>query len=616
MSSQEALLAQLLATAQGREGSREAGSGAPAAQRSSRDVLQALAASSGLFAGGAAGPGALPARDGAGHGGSWDAGGGSLAQDGRPQQLSAQDMLRMLAGEGRARPPAPAPPRTDADPFGRSWLPPPGNPPQAAPPSLASDSLVADVLRAHLHQQQSHQHLRQHRADVLEEQTLGAVLQSLTGGPPRSLEHSAYFPSPPQRPYALQLPQSRPDVSSLLGQLPPAAGGADHSILTSIAQLTQELALAVKALRAQSDGPPAAPYASVPAPALPASAPWDLPAPQFQPALSAPLFPQSQLAHGPQGDATLLNGLLSALPPPQGPAPAAPRPPLPPTSSSGTGRKTQRRSDGDANGGDPKVPRRSSVFRGVTWSRGTWYARIMKGSQEITLGNYTNEIDAARAYDAACHLLGYGVHETNIPEESPSACLIRSDAARKMLMERTPGDPGFRTDARRVEPSVARSRIGSSPYKGARFYSRTGKWESKVWTGSRHLNLGYYATDYDAACAYDTACFMLGKPSRNFPHVPPDLNSIRNRGSAQFLLECWQSRGGRASADGRLSAGHAALDAPAVELSAIAVTSALPASDAPPVPASLPAPSLAALAHLSQQPQHEGGPESPQRPRD
>lgn len=47
--------------------------------------------------------------------------------------------------------------------------------------------------------------------------------------------------------------------------------------------------------------------------------------------------------------------------------------------------------------------RRSSQFKGVTFDkrRGTWFARIKVDGKVTHLGCYANEVDAARAYDAA-----------------------------------------------------------------------------------------------------------------------------------------------------------------------------------------------------------------------
>jgi hypothetical protein len=47
-------------------------------------------------------------------------------------------------------------------------------------------------------------------------------------------------------------------------------------------------------------------------------------------------------------------------------------------------------------------PRRgTSKFKGVSWNKGKWRAVIMIDSRQISLGRYTDELEAAAAYDKA-----------------------------------------------------------------------------------------------------------------------------------------------------------------------------------------------------------------------
>lgn len=62
----------------------------------------------------------------------------------------------------------------------------------------------------------------------------------------------------------------------------------------------------------------------------------------------------------------------------------------------------------------------SSLFKGVAWhkSNGKWIANIRVGDKLVHLGYYTNESDAARAYDNAA-LAAWGEHaRLNIPKVS------------------------------------------------------------------------------------------------------------------------------------------------------------------------------------------------------
>lgn len=57
----------------------------------------------------------------------------------------------------------------------------------------------------------------------------------------------------------------------------------------------------------------------------------------------------------------------------------------------------------NAQGFQRKRPGTTSKFRGVTWdkSRLKWIAQITVNKKHINLGRFINEVDAARAYDAA-----------------------------------------------------------------------------------------------------------------------------------------------------------------------------------------------------------------------
>ena len=75
----------------------------------------------------------------------------------------------------------------------------------------------------------------------------------------------------------------------------------------------------------------------------------------------------------------------------------------------------------------PAAPRGSSRFTGVSWDRrvGKWRAQIRVPGSPISLGNFDEEEDAARVYDAAMVKYRDG-RPVNFPGEVPSKELMAS----------------------------------------------------------------------------------------------------------------------------------------------------------------------------------------------
>lgn len=67
-----------------------------------------------------------------------------------------------------------------------------------------------------------------------------------------------------------------------------------------------------------------------------------------------------------------------------------------------------------------KRQKASSRYKGVTWSsaNGKWKAQIMKDRKNISLGNFTSETEAAKAYDGKTKQLFGEYARLNFPEES------------------------------------------------------------------------------------------------------------------------------------------------------------------------------------------------------
>ncbi|XP_051204903.1 AP2-like ethylene-responsive transcription factor At1g16060 [Lolium perenne] len=151
---------------------------------------------------------------------------------------------------------------------------------------------------------------------------------------------------------------------------------------------------------------------------------------------------------------------------------------------------------------------RTSVYRGVTrhrwtgrfeahlWDKNTWSEpqRKKKGRQ-VYLGAYGGEEAAARAYDLAA--LKYWGRDTilNFP-------LSNYDQEWKEMEEQSREE--YIGSLRRKSTGFSR---GVSKYRGVARHHHNGKWEARIGRvfGNKYLYLGTYATQEEAAMAYDIA---------------------------------------------------------------------------------------------------------------
>ncbi|CAA0816496.1 AP2-like ethylene-responsive transcription factor [Striga hermonthica] len=149
-------------------------------------------------------------------------------------------------------------------------------------------------------------------------------------------------------------------------------------------------------------------------------------------------------------------------------------------------------------------PQRSSVYRGVTRHRWTgryeahlWDKNCLsenknkKGKQ----GAYDDEEAAAHAYDLAA--LKYWGQETitNFPLTSYGKELVEMDGQSK---------EEYIGSLRRKSSGFSR---GVSKYRGVARHHHNGRWEARIGRvfGNKYLYLGTYATEEEAATAYDVA---------------------------------------------------------------------------------------------------------------
>ena len=79
----------------------------------------------------------------------------------------------------------------------------------------------------------------------------------------------------------------------------------------------------------------------------------------------------------------------------------------------------------------------------------------------------------------------------------------------------------FDSDNERVE----RLSTDSSKFRGVSKVKRTGRWRATIWDGHK-VNLGTYATQEEAAKAYDVKALELGRPTNfsQYGECNPEVN--------------------------------------------------------------------------------------------
>ncbi|OIT01511.1 ap2-like ethylene-responsive transcription factor [Nicotiana attenuata] len=149
-------------------------------------------------------------------------------------------------------------------------------------------------------------------------------------------------------------------------------------------------------------------------------------------------------------------------------------------------------------------PQRSSIYRGVTrhrwtgryeahlWDKNCWNeSQNKKGRQ----GAYDDEVAAAHAYDLAA--LKYWGSETilNFPLSTYEKEIIEMEGQSR---------EEYIGSLRRKSSGFSR---GVSKYRGVARHHHNGRWEARIGRvfGNKYLYLGTYATQEEAATAYDMA---------------------------------------------------------------------------------------------------------------
>ncbi|KAG2485674.1 hypothetical protein HYH03_015646 [Edaphochlamys debaryana] len=249
---------------------------------------------------------------------------------------------------------------------------------------------------------------------------------------------------------------------------------------------------------------------------------------------------------------------------------------------------------------------RKSRFAGVCWTKNTqkWRAHVSVAGKRYDGNLHESEEDAARQAD----LLIYKV-------KGPAARLNfgLSEEQRSQL------------DALSLEQLLASFReagekfsSGSSSFRGVGWHKGRGKWTVRIRADGKHLNMGSFADQREAARAYDAAALKYhgAKARLNFPdEAPPPLlpataaDPAANPAAA--ASEPAAPSASEAASDRQAGKGSASRRAPAPKGKGAAKRGPGPAAPSPPAEADL---AGAGAGDPRQAPGHGGGGRAPEAP--
>jgi hypothetical protein len=141
-----------------------------------------------------------------------------------------------------------------------------------------------------------------------------------------------------------------------------------------------------------------------------------------------------------------------------------------------------------------------SQYKGITWvpARQRWVAQIWINNRRERLGIFTNEIDAAKTYDAAALFYFGEFARVNFADSQPLSIQEIKKRNRENFKKRS-----------------------ASAFRGVTWRKDEGRWHARIQLNKKKISVGFYATDVEAAMAYDLKALDLLGPQAdlNFPNI-------------------------------------------------------------------------------------------------
>lgn len=127
----------------------------------------------------------------------------------------------------------------------------------------------------------------------------------------------------------------------------------------------------------------------------------------------------------------------------------------------------------------------SSQFRGVLWFNNSWKASIKTNEKSKYLGSFSNERDAAYAYDLAA--IEYHKEFANLNFPNRDYTLPENRIVKRFIRK-----------------------TKTSQYKGVCWFKPTKKWRANICINKKQMFLGYFDDEIEAAKTYDRAAIQAG----------------------------------------------------------------------------------------------------------